>query len=108
MHEVMIALRTTAPGLVVVETSLSIPRPGRKLMHSEALALDMLSTAKRQGNHQATHYEQALLENDGQAALTLARQLLDPDTFGWAVSPEVRNAARRVLGIKGQMEGLAA
>lgn len=45
---------------------------------------------------------------DLQACEALVTDLNDPEGFGHAVSPEVRNAARRALGVKGQMEGLAA
>lgn len=33
------------------------------------------------------------------ALTTFARACLDPEQYGYAVSPEVRNAARKVLGI---------
>lgn len=31
---------------------------------------------------------------------TLARNLLDPEMYGWAVTAEVRDSARRCLGIE--------
>lgn len=41
------------------------------------------------------------------ACEALARDLQNPEAFGHCASPEVRNAARRAIGIKGR-EGLAA
>jgi hypothetical protein len=42
------------------------------------------------------------------ACEALTKELLDPEGYAHAVGPEVRNAARRSLDVKGQMEGLAA
>lgn len=41
------------------------------------------------------------------ACEALARDIQDPEGFGHSVTAEVRNAARRAIGIKGR-EGLAA
>lgn len=46
-------------------------------------------------------------DTDLLACEALVKDLKDPEGFAHSVSPEVRNAARRVLGIKGK-EGLAA
>lgn len=43
----------------------------------------------------------AFLENH-KLALKLIKDLLDPEVYGYAVSAEVRNAAREVLGIEGR------
>jgi hypothetical protein len=90
MHEVLIALRSVGPARVVVATTMSQPQVGRKITYAEALALDMITHAKRQAS-----------------CGSLTNDLLSPEMYGYSVSPEVRNAARRVLGIKGR-EGLAA
>lgn len=108
MHEVLIALRSVGPARVVVATTMAQPQVGRKLTHPEALALDMLNHAKRQSNCGSVEWDQALTNEDGQAALDLANDLLSPEQYGYSVTPEVRNAARRVLKVKGKMEGLAA
>ncbi|WP_302409316.1 hypothetical protein [Comamonas kerstersii] len=107
MHEVLIALRSVAPARVVVATTMQQPQAGRKLTHPEALALDMINHAKRQPNCSGVEWEQAITDADGQAALDLVNDLLNPEQYGYSVTSEVRNAARRVLGIKGR-EGLAA
>lgn len=107
MHEVLIALRSVGPARVVVATTMVQPQVGRKLTYAEALALDMITHAKRQSNCDSVEWHQALTDEDGQAALSLANDLLNPEMFGFSASPEVRNAARRVLGLKGK-EGLAA
>jgi len=41
----------------------------------------------------------SILEQDIKA-LKLVKDLLDPEMYGYAVSAEVRNAAREVLGIQ--------
>lgn len=107
MHEALIALRSIGPGRVVVATTIAQPQVGRKLTHPEALALDMINHAKRQPNCSGVEWGQALTNEDGQAALDLVNDLLSPEQYGYSVTSEVRNAARRVLGIKGR-EGLAA
>ena len=107
MHEVLIALRSIGPGRVVVATTIAQPQVGRKITHPESLALDMVNHAKRQANCAGVEWEQAIADADGQAALGLENDLLSPEMYGYSVTPEVRNAARRVLGIKGK-EGLAA
>ena len=103
MHEVLIALRSISPGRVVVATTIAQPQVGRKITHPESLALDMV----KQANCAGVEWEQAITDADGQAALGLVNDLLSPEMYGYSVTPEVRNAARRVLGIKGK-EGLAA
>lgn len=107
MHEVLIALRSIGPGRVVVATTIAQPQVGRKITHPESLALDMVNHAKRQANCAGVEWEQAITDADGQAALGLVNDLLSAEMYGYSVTPEVRNAARRVLGIKGK-EGLAA
>jgi hypothetical protein len=43
----------------------------------------------------------AFMEQD-KLALKLCKDLLDPEMYGYSVSKEVRNAARKVLGIEGR------
>lgn len=107
MYEVLIALRSVGPARVVVATTMAQPQVGRKITHPEALALDMINHAKHQPNCGRVEWEQALTDEDGKAALGLAKDLVDPEMYGFAVTPEIRNAARRVLGVK-YREGLAA
>jgi hypothetical protein len=53
-------------------------------------------------------YDSPRVDPDTAACVALVRDLLDPEEFGHSVTAEVRNAARRACGIKGQQEGLAA
>ena len=108
MYEVLIALRSVGPARVVVATTMAQPQVGRKITHPEALALDMITHAQHQANCSRVEWDQALTDADGQAALTLTNELLQPEGYAYSVSPEVRNAARRVLKVKGKMEGLPA
>lgn len=58
--------------------------------------------------HRRVIYDSPRVDPDTAACVALVRDLLDPEEFGHSVTAEVRNAARRAFGIKGQQEGLAA
>jgi len=107
MPDIIITLSSTGHAAVSVKTNLAQPKPGMPLSHAGAMALDAINTLKRRSECAAVHYGAALCESDGDKALQLANDILNPEVFGFSVSPEVRNAARSVLGIKGK-EGLAA
>lgn len=107
MAEISIQLKTTGLACVAVSTSLRKPYPGMRQTHAQALALDMLRAAAHLPTCSGVSYDAPIPETHGQAALELVERLLDPEQFGYCVNAEVRNAARRVLGIKGR-EGLAA
>lgn len=107
MPEIVITLSTTGHGAVAIATNMQQPRVGRPLSYGETLALDMLNQAKRQTSCTGVEYGAALGESAGDQALNLANELLRPEGFGFSCTPEVRNAARRVLGIKSR-EALAA
>lgn len=79
-------------GLLTVLTTATAPIPGARLSRAQALGLQMLTTAGRETPH--VHYWQRR-----DKALDLVQDLLDPDGFGYAVTQEVRNAARTVLGV---------
>lgn len=108
MADIVIHLETTGLARVAVKTSLRKPYPGMRQTHAEALALDMVRAATHMPTCTGVGYDEPTPETDGQAALELVQRLLDPEEFGYCVNAEVRNAARRVMGIKGQQEGLAA
>lgn len=107
MSEIVIHLKTTGLAAVAVTTSLRKPYPGMRHTHAQALALDMVRAAAHLPGCTGVSYDAPTPETDGKAALELVERLLDPEQFGYCVNAEVRNAARRVLGIKGR-EGLAA
>lgn len=107
MSEIIITLNSTGHQAVTVKTNLAPPKVGAPLSCADAMALDAINALKRSSHCSAVHYGAALGQTDGDHALQLANDLLDPEAYGHSVSPEVRNAARRVLGIKGR-EGLAA
>lgn len=79
-------------GAVTVLTSAAAPIPGARLTPAQALALQLLTQAGHATPN--LHYWQGR-----DKALELVEQLLQPEAFGFAVSGEVRNAARQVLGI---------
>lgn len=100
--------------LTLQEILAAIPAPPSKSKLATETALrkllthmDWLPTKKARGRSFVTGYIRPS-NIDLQACEALVTDLNDPEGFGHAVSPEVRNAARRALGVKGQMEGLAA
>lgn len=108
MAEIVIHIKTTGLARVAVSTSLPEPYLGMPLTHAQALALDMLRAAAHMPACTGVAYDAPTPESNGQASIELLERLLDPEQFGFSVNAEVRNAARRALGIKGQQEGLAA
>lgn len=97
---ILIAVRQVGATVSIVATTMPAPRPGMRTSHAEALALDLINHAKQQTHCCSVQWEQALTDADGQNALELARELITPEGYAYSVSPEVRNAARRVLGVK--------
>ena len=107
MAEIVIHLKTTGLAAVAVTTSLPEPYLGMPLTHAQALALDILRAAAHMPTCTGVKFDAPTPESHGQAAIDLAERLLDPEQFGFSVNAEIRNAARRALGIKGQ-EGIAS
>ena len=81
------------PGVgISVRTDASPPAVGQPLTPATALALDLLRLCKAQASD--VRYGPQTI-----AALALARDLLNPEVLGHAVTPEVRDRARVALGI---------
>lgn len=79
-------------GAVMVYTTAGTPLPGQRLTPGQALATDLIT--------QCTHRASDVRYWHGEdKALELVRDLVNPDQFAHAVSPEVHRAARRVLGL---------
>lgn len=80
-------------GGVLVSTSAATPLRGVRLTPAQALATDLLATC----GHRASdvRYWQAK-----DPAYALVQRLLSPEDFGHAVTAEVRDAAREVLGLQ--------
>ena len=79
-------------GGITVCTTAGTPHPGQRLTPGQALATDLL----RECTHRASdvRYWQG-----HDKAMELVQDLLNPDQYGYAVSPEVHRAARRVMGL---------
>ncbi|MFG0786346.1 hypothetical protein [Delftia tsuruhatensis] len=107
-NSVVIEIKHVGPGAVQVESNLHTPRVGAPLAPQESAALEMIQHIQRQPACRRVIYDSARVDPDAAACVALVRDLLDPDGYGYSVSPEVRNAARRAVGIKGKQEGLAA
>jgi hypothetical protein len=67
------------------------PVIGHGLSPAQALAMELLGTAFRRGAH--VDYDAAKVP-----LIALARDLVDPEMFGHAVTTEIRNRAMRALG----------
>lgn len=91
MPNVTFTLIDDKHGNVLVRTDMDAPRAGAALSPAQQLALDTLG-----------HYKHARLEiTYGPQAVplvALARDLLNPEQYGFAVTGEIRNAARAALG----------
>ena len=79
-------------GGIAVLTSAGQPIPGERLTPAKSLALDLLTAA-------GARAERIVYWHKRDEAMALGQDLLSPEMYGWAVSQEVHNAARRVLGI---------
>lgn len=106
MSKVVIQLSTTDQACVAISTTLRKPYPGMRQTHTEATALDLVRAASHLPNCAGVEY--GLPDSDDPAPIDLLKRMLDPEQFAHSVTDEVRNAVRRVLGIRGQQEGLAA
>lgn len=78
---------------VSVRTDAGRPTIGQGVTPAEALAMELLGTTFKRGAEVVYDARQV-------PALALARDLLDPDGFGFSVTNEVHDRARDVLGIR--------
>lgn len=99
--------------LTTVEICSACPIPTETaLVHTmEALATSLAGQGWMRGKQMRSSklvwgYTRPI-DADLLACEALVRDLLDPEGLGHCASPEIRNAARRALGVKGR-EGLAA
>lgn len=76
---------------VSVRTDADRPMVGRGVTLAEALAMELLGTAFKRNAEVVYDPRQV-------PAIALALELLDPEGYGFAVTAEVRNRARDVLG----------
>ena len=79
-------------GGVMVYTTGGAPIPGQRLTPGHALATDLLNLC----THRASDVR---YWHGTDKAMELVQDLLNPDQYGYAVSPEVHRAARRVMGL---------
>ncbi|WP_280189108.1 hypothetical protein [Delftia sp. PS-11] len=107
-NSIVIEIKHVGPGTVQVESDLQAPRVGAPLAPQESAALEMIQHIQRQPACRRVIFDSNRIDPDAAACVALVRDLLDPEGLGHSVSAEVRNAARRAFGIKGQQEGLAA
>lgn len=105
---ITITITRVGPAEVQAESNLPTPRPGAPLSPQAATALDLLQQVAKQPACRRVVYDASDVDPEAQGCIDLVRELLRPEGYGYSVTAEVRNAARRALGIKGCQEGLAA
>ena len=91
MATITITITDQADYRVQVITHADKPAVGRPLTPAEAVGLDLLATCIRAGAQVDYDAKQIPL-------VSLALELLHPEGFGFAVTQEVRNAAKQALG----------
>lgn len=92
MASITITLTDRPDGTVRVCTDGSPPLIGQGISHSQALAMELLGTAFRR-------QAEVVYDAHQVPAIALAREMLNPEGLGFAVTPEVRDRARDVLGM---------
>lgn len=80
-------------GGVLVNTSAATPIRGLRLSPAQTLATDLLATCIERASD-IRHWQAK------DPAYALIERLLSPEDFGHSVTAEVRDAARKVLGLK--------
>ena len=78
-------------GGVMVYTTAGTPLPGPRRSPAEALATALLKGCTPRAT-------EVRYWHGKDKAMELVRDLVDPDQYGYAVSPEVHRAASRLLG----------
>lgn len=91
MASLTITITDLPAGHVSVCTDASPPMIGCGVTPAEALAMELLGTAYKRGAHVVYDKHQV-------PAIALALELLNPEGLGFAVTSEVRDRAREVLG----------
>lgn len=90
MATVHLTLTDLPSGQVAVHSSFE-PHVGAPTTPAQGLSLDLCSTAAHSGH--------TVINSERYAPLVVfVNRLLDPEDFGFAVTAEIRNAARDVLG----------
>ena len=91
MKIITITLIDGPHGTVSACTDAAPPQVGQGITPAEALALDLLRTCHKQAY-------QVLHGHDHVPAVKLCHDMLNPESYGHAVTGEVRDAARRAPG----------
>lgn len=107
-QQIIIAIKADSTGNLRLITNMPRPTPGRGLNTEATAALDLLRMAQQLPNLEKIEYDANHLAPDVDEAFKLIRELINPDGYGYSVTAEVGNHARRVLHIKGKQVGLQA
>lgn len=91
MASITITLTDLPEAQVQISTDAERPVVGSGVSPAGAIAMELLGTAFKRGCHVIYDAKEVPL-------IALALELIDPDGFGFSVTQEVRDRARRVLG----------
>jgi len=92
MPSITITLIDRGQGKVSVHTDAVRPHIGASVTQAQGLAMELLGTSYKRG-------AEVIYSTDPAPAVALLRELLSPEGFGFAVTAEVRDRAREVLGM---------
>lgn len=106
-QQIIFAIKADDLGRLAFATNMPRPIPGRGLTAEAAAALDLVRLVQQLPNLDKIEFDAAHLAPDADDAIALVRELINPDGYGYSVTPEVSNHARRVLHIKGKQVGLS-
>lgn len=91
MAAITITITDQGDAGVVVHTDAEPPQVGRGVSPAQAIAMELLGTAYKRG-------AEVIYDPQRVPSTALAREILDPEGFGFSVTSEVRDRARNVLG----------
>ncbi|MBO9647387.1 MAG: hypothetical protein J7605_02670 [Variovorax sp.] len=94
MPSITITITDLADAEIRVTTDAQAPTVGTAVSPAQAIAMELLGIAFKRGCF-------VVYDAKRVPAIALALELLDPEGLGFAVTPEVRDRARVVLGRPG-------
>lgn len=106
-QQIIFAIKADDHGRLAFATTMPHPIPGRGLTAEAAAGLELLQMIQKLPNLEKIEFDAAHLAPDADDAIALVRELINPEGYGYSVTPEVGNHARRVLHIKGKQVGLS-
>lgn len=94
MVSVTLTLTDTPDGRVAVHSSYR-PLVGQACSPAESAAMEIMNRTRKDWGIEPQTWERTAVET----TVDLCRALLTPEDLGYSVSPEVRDRARRAMGL---------